>query len=151
MCAAEAKTNAAVESTVTSQAISGNGKQIEPGTGEKVSGRKLRISEDSRAWAMGDRAVRLKAGFFLVAAKRAVELQPWGMQRIVKLWWSPEQYAEKGLERAIGRPAGCPNCAKERTLEAHGYYWRWVSAMGEAGRLVRIRVRRFFVAGASAP
>jgi hypothetical protein len=136
---------------VTSQAISGNGKQIEPGTGEKVSGRKLRISEDSRAWAMGDRAVRLKAGFFLVAAKRAVELQPWGMQRIVKLWWSPEQYAEKGLERTIGRPAGCPNCAKERTLEAHGYYWRWVSAMGEAGRLVRIRVRRFFVAGASAP
>jgi hypothetical protein len=73
------------------------------------------------------------------------------MQRIVKLSWSPEQYVEKGLERTIGRLAECPNCAKGRTLEAHGYYWRWVSAMGEAGRVVRIRVRRFFATAASAP
>ena len=34
---------------VTSQTISGNGKQIEPGTGEKVSGRKLRIWVGCRA------------------------------------------------------------------------------------------------------
>lgn len=66
------------------------------------------------------------------------------MQRIVKLWWSPEQYAEKGLERTIGRPAGCPNCTKSQRLEAHGYYRRWVSARDEVGSLVRIRVRRFF-------
>jgi hypothetical protein len=69
------------------------------------------------------------------------------MQRIVKLWWSPEQYAEKGLERTISRPVECPNCVKGLTLEAHGYYWRWANAMEETGRLARIRVRRFFVAG----
>jgi hypothetical protein len=67
------------------------------------------------------------------------------MQRIVKLWWSPEQYAAKGLERTISRPAEWPNCAKGRTLEAHGYYWRWVNALQEGGHLVRIRVRRFFL------
>lgn len=73
------------------------------------------------------------------------------MQRIVKLSWNPEQYAEKGLERTIGRPAECPNCAKSQGLEAHGYYERWVSALGEVGRIVRIRVRRFFATAASAP
>lgn len=73
------------------------------------------------------------------------------MQRIVKLWWSPEQYAEKGLERTISRPAECPNCAKSQRLEAHGYYGRWVSAMDEVGSLVRIRVRRFFVRAAGGP
>ena len=74
------------------------------------------------------------------------------MQRIVKLRWSPEQYAEKGLERTIGRPAECPNCAKSPgLLEAHGYYGRWVSALGEVGKLVWIRVRRFFATAASAP
>ena len=74
------------------------------------------------------------------------------MQRIVKLKWSPEQYAEKGLERTIGRPAECPNCAKSQgLLEAHGYYGRWVSALGEVGRLVWIRVRRFFATVAGAP
>jgi hypothetical protein len=73
------------------------------------------------------------------------------MQRIVKLSWRPEQYVEKGLERTIGRPAECTNCGQNGSLEAHGYYERWVSAMGEVGKLVRIRVRRFFAAAASAP
>ncbi len=72
------------------------------------------------------------------------------MQRIVKLGWSPEQYAEKGLERTIGRPAECPNCTKSQ-LEAHGYYQRWISAMGEVGKLMQIRVRRFFATAAGAP
>jgi ribosomal protein S27AE len=73
------------------------------------------------------------------------------MQRIVKLSGDPEQYVARGLERTIGRPAQCANCGKSGFLEAHGYYRRWVSAIGEAGRLIQIRVRRFFVAGASAP
>jgi hypothetical protein len=73
------------------------------------------------------------------------------MQRIVKLSWEPEQYVEKGLERTIGRPAECANCGKGGALEAHGYYERWVSAMSEVGKLVRIRVRRFFATPASAP
>jgi hypothetical protein len=78
-------------------------------------------------------------------------LKALGMQRMVKLEWSPEQYAARGLERTIGRPAQCPNCAKGLMLEAHGYYWRWVSVMGQAGGAIRIRVRRFFVAFAGAP
>jgi hypothetical protein len=73
------------------------------------------------------------------------------MQRIVVLGWTPEQYAQKGIERTVCRPAQCPNCAKNWTLEAHGYYERWISAMEEAGRLVRIRVRRFFATVAGAP
>jgi hypothetical protein len=73
------------------------------------------------------------------------------MQRIVKLSWGPEEYFEKGLERTIGRPVQCANCGKSGFLEAHGYYRRWVNAVREVGRLVRIRVRRFFVAGADAP
>ena len=73
------------------------------------------------------------------------------MQRIVKVSWRPEQYVGRGLERTIGRPAECANCGKRGVLEAHGYYRRWVSAIEEVGRLVRIRVRRFFVAGANAP
>jgi hypothetical protein len=55
------------------------------------------------------------------------------MQRIVKLVWSAEQYAQKGLERTIGRPAHCPNCARTQGFEAHGYYRRWVSGMEEVG------------------
>jgi FAD synthase len=73
------------------------------------------------------------------------------MQRIVKLVWSVEEYAEKGLERTIGRPTQCPNCAKMQSLEAHGYYRRWVSGLDEVKRVVRIRVRRFFVRAAAEP
>lgn len=78
--------------------------------------------------------------------------KPLGMQRIVQLKWSAEQYAEKGLERTIARPLECPNCrAKTKSLEAHGYYERWVSGMEKANRAVRIRVRRFFALAAGGP
>jgi hypothetical protein len=74
------------------------------------------------------------------------------MQRIVSLNWSAEQYAEKGLERTIARPVECPNClAKKPSLEAHGYYERWISGMEKASRAVRIRVRRFFAGVAGGP
>ena len=73
------------------------------------------------------------------------------MQRIVQLSWSPEQYAERGLERTIAKPEQCPNCKKSLTLEAHGYYQRWVSVAGRAAGVVLIEVRRFFVAFAGAP
>jgi hypothetical protein len=73
------------------------------------------------------------------------------MQQLITVSYSPEQYAEKGLEQTVGRPALCPNCQRGGTLEAHGYYGRWVSALQQAGRLVQIRVRRFFVATAGAP
>jgi hypothetical protein len=73
------------------------------------------------------------------------------MQRIVKVDWSPEEYAAKELERTMGQPEECPHCGRGQSLEAHGYYWRWVSAIVKASRVVRIRVRRFFVAAASGP
>jgi hypothetical protein len=66
------------------------------------------------------------------------------MQQVITLLSSPEQYAEKGLERTVSRPAMCPYCGNWAALEAHGYYQRWVSAFEAVGRLVRIRVRRFF-------
>lgn len=72
------------------------------------------------------------------------------MQRIVQLKWSPKEYAEGGLERTMGRPAECPNCRKSLTLEAHGYYWRWVSLIGVTSGAIQIRIRRFFVAVAGA-
>ena len=71
------------------------------------------------------------------------------MQRIVGTEWTAEEYAQGGLERSIGRPGSCPRCAKVQSLEAHGYYQRWVS--GEEARLVRIRVRRFFAAVVNGP
>lgn len=73
------------------------------------------------------------------------------MQRIVKVDWSPEEYAERELERTMGRPEECPNCGQCQSLEAHGYYQRWVSAISKAGRVVQIRVRRFFAAAAGGP
>ena len=65
------------------------------------------------------------------------------MQQVITLLSSPEQYAEKGLERTVGRPDVCPYCINGAALEAHGYYQRWVSAFEPVGRWVRIRVRRF--------
>jgi hypothetical protein len=65
--------------------------------------------------------------------------------------WNAQQYAEAGLEGTIRRPAECPNCRKSLTLEAHGFYSRWVSAIRSSGGAVRIRVRRFFAALAGAP
>src|SRR5689334_1532562 len=101
--------------------------------------------------ATGDRPWRANTRHFLAAAKRRSTYSAWGMQRVIKLSWGPEQYAEMGLERTVGRPALCPNCERSGTLEAHGYYCRWVSVLQQVGRLVQIRVRRFFVATASAP
>jgi len=34
--------------------------------------------------------------------------------------------------------------SRKASLEAHGYYWRWVSET-PCGRVLRIAVRRFFV------
>ena len=44
---------------------------------------------------------------------------------VITLLPSPEQYAEKGLERTVSRPAVCPYCTNRAALEAHGYYQRW--------------------------
>ena len=100
---------------------------------------------------ISDKSLGKRASFFVVAGKGWRHYKAWGMQRIVKLAWSVEQYAQKGLERTIGRPGQCPNCARTQGLEAHGYYRRWVSGMEQVSKVVRIRVRRFFVRAAAGP
>ena len=108
------------------------------------------ISEDCPR-ATGDRPNATKTRLFFSRREAALALEPLGMQQLIKLSCSPEQYAEMGREHTVSRPALCPNCERGGTLEAHGYYCRWVSALKQAGRVVQIRVRRFFVAIAGAP
>jgi hypothetical protein len=73
------------------------------------------------------------------------------MQRIIEVKWSPQEYASGRLEEQMPKPERCPNCDRNRSLEAHGYYWRWVNSVENAEKLLRIGVRRFFVAHAGAP
>ena len=64
------------------------------------------------------------------------------MQILVSIDSDAVSYVRAQLHRAVRAPQICPNCQQGRTLEAHGYYERWVTA--SAGEAVRIRVRRFF-------
>ena len=56
-------------------------------------------------------------------------------------------YASEQYQSRISAPRACPNCGIEQSLEAHGYYWRWVT---EAffGKLLLMAVRRFFACAA---
>jgi hypothetical protein len=56
-------------------------------------------------------------------------LWTWGMQIIVPVALSPEQYVETEYQHQIDLPANCPNCQKAGTLKALGYYSRFVTAM----------------------
>ena len=69
------------------------------------------------------------------------------MQVIVELEVEAGAYFSEQYQSRINAPSVCPNCGIAQGLEAHGYYWRWVS---EAlwGRLLRMAVRRFFVGAA---
>ena len=66
------------------------------------------------------------------------------MQIIVEVQVEAGVYATEQYQNRINAPRRCPNCEVAQSLEAHGYYWRWVS---EAlwGKVLRIAVRRFFV------
>ena len=69
------------------------------------------------------------------------------MQIIVEVEVEAGVYASEQHQSRISAPCECPNCGVGQSLEAHGYYWRWVS---EAfyGKVLRMAVRRFFVAAA---
>jgi hypothetical protein len=56
-------------------------------------------------------------------------------------------YVSEQYQSRIRAPEVCPNCAIAQSLEAHGYYWRWVTE-AVLGRILRIAVRRFFVGAA---
>ena len=64
------------------------------------------------------------------------------MQVIVEVEVEAGVYAGEQYQSRISAPRACPNCGIEQSLEAHGYYWRWVT---EAlyGRVLRMAVRRF--------
>ena len=125
-------------SSVALHAKTGNGKHNQTGKSERVSGK-----------SVNRKGMREVSGFEMTG--KSQRLQSGRMQRMVGVSWSAEEYAAGGLERTLGRPESCPRCAKRQSLEAHGYYERWVSGGPEVGRLVRIRVRRFFAAGANGP
>jgi hypothetical protein len=69
------------------------------------------------------------------------------VQVIVEVEVEAGIYASEQYQSRIKAPSACPDCGIAQSLEAHGYYWRWVS---EAlwGKVLRIAVRRFFVGAA---
>jgi len=65
------------------------------------------------------------------------------VQTIVELEIEAGAYVSEQYQSRVNAPRVCPNCGTGQSLEAHGYYWRWVTEAGEGG-LLRIAVRRFF-------
>ena len=69
------------------------------------------------------------------------------MQVIVEVEVEAGIYASEQYQSRIKAPSVCPDCGIAQSLEAHGYYWRWVSET-LWGKVLRIAVRRFFVGAA---
>ena len=69
------------------------------------------------------------------------------MQIIVEVEVEAGVYASEQYQSRINAPSVCPNCGMAQSLEAHGYYWRWVSE-ALLGKVLRMAVRRFFVGAA---
>jgi ribosomal protein S27AE len=65
----------------------------------------------------------------------------WRVQIIVEVGVDPLVYRDGECQRLVRAPSVCPNCGRAQSLEAHGYYWRWVA--GVCGLQVLIAVRRF--------
>jgi ABC-type polar amino acid transport system ATPase subunit len=49
------------------------------------------------------------------------------VQIIVEVEVEAGVYASEQYQSRINAPSVCPNCGMAQSLEAHGYYWRWVS------------------------
>ena len=64
------------------------------------------------------------------------------MQIIVEVEVEAGVYASEQYQSRINAPSVCPNCGVAQSLEAHGYYWRWVSE-ALLGKLLRMAVRLF--------
>ena len=62
------------------------------------------------------------------------------MQAIYRVALTPKEYADQSFEKQVGKPENCAHCGRANSLEALGFYSRWVSHLLEA---LRIRVRRF--------
>jgi hypothetical protein len=64
------------------------------------------------------------------------------VQIIIEVGIDPATYLKEQHQRRVRAPSACPNCKAAQTLQAHGYYWRWVAA-AFCGLLMQIAVRRF--------
>jgi hypothetical protein len=69
------------------------------------------------------------------------------VQIIVEVEVEAGVYASEQHQNRISAPSECPNCGMAQSLEAHGYYWRWVSE-ALCGKVLRMAVRLFFVGAA---
>jgi len=69
------------------------------------------------------------------------------VQVIVEVEVEAGTYASEQYQSRVNAPSMCPNCGIGQSLEAHGYYWRWVTEV-LCGRVLRMAVRRFFVGAA---
>jgi hypothetical protein len=69
------------------------------------------------------------------------------VQIIVKVEVEAGVYASEQYQSRINAPSVCPNCGVGQSLEAHGYYWRWISE-AFCGKVLRMAVRGFFVGAA---
>ena len=69
------------------------------------------------------------------------------VQVIVEVEVEAGTYASEQYQSRISAPGECPNCGIAQSLEAHGYYWRWISET-VWGKVLQIAVRRFFVGAA---
>lgn len=66
----------------------------------------------------------------------------WGiMQTIFPTSLTPEQYAQQECHRQVPAPAQCPNCQGPSSLEALGYYSRFITQTLAA--ILEIWIRRF--------
>ena len=63
------------------------------------------------------------------------------MQTIFQTSLTPEQYAQQDYHSQVPRPENCPNCGCALTLEALGYYHRYISTA--TALVLWIWVRRF--------
>jgi ribosomal protein S27AE len=66
------------------------------------------------------------------------------VQVIVEVGIEVAVYVSEQYQSRIRAPSVCPNCGIGQSLEAHGYYWRWVTET-LCGKALHIAVRRFFV------
>ncbi len=69
------------------------------------------------------------------------------VQVIVEVEVEAGAHASEQYQSRVNASRLCPNCGIAQNLEAHGYYWRWVTET-LCGGVLRMAVRRFFVGAA---
>jgi len=61
------------------------------------------------------------------------------VQVIVEVEVEAGTYASEQYQSRMAAPNECPNCGIAQSLEAHGHYWRWLTA-APCGRVLRMAV-----------